>query len=62
MTPRKIAREARTELAGGGFMPGFLPTWHPYYWLGRLRAAEEVMKGDRVRRRDEKRRADRAAR
>jgi hypothetical protein len=54
MTPQKIIKQAKEELRGGGFMPGYEPTWHPYYWLGRLRAAEEVRKRDRLRRRNHK--------
>jgi hypothetical protein len=62
MTPREIIERARKELASGGFTPGYEPTWHPYYWIGQLRAAEEMVKGDRVRRRDHKQRVRRAAR
>ena len=55
MTPEKIIRQAKEELRGGGFTPTAAPTWHPYYWLGRLQAAEEIKRErDRVRRRHHK--------
>lgn len=50
MNAKQIAREARKALKGGGYMPKTEATWHPYYWLGRLRAAELVMKDDLLRR------------
>lgn len=59
---KKIAEEAKRELAGGGFTPAYIPDWSPYYWLGRLKAAEEVMADDGVRRRNGKRSSDRPAR
>jgi len=61
--PEDLIKEAKAELAGGGFLPDYEPTWHPYYWLGRLRAAEEMVIGrDGVRRRNRKPKADRPAR
>lgn len=62
MEPKEIIKEAWEQLGAGGYIPDCVPTWHPYYWLGRLRAAEEVMKRDRVRRRDDQRRVRRPTR
>lgn len=62
MTPQQIAKQAKDELRGGGYLPDYEPTWHPYYWLGRLKAAEEVMGDDGVRRRNRKPKANRPAR
>jgi hypothetical protein len=59
---QKIIAQALKELAGGGFMPQYKPTWHPYYWLGRLHAAKEVIVDDGVRRRNRKPSTDRPAR
>lgn len=57
-----FTEEANRELAGGGFTPDYEPTWHPYYWLGRRKMAEEVMADDGVRRGDGQPGSDRAAR
>lgn len=64
MNARQLAKRAEGELASGcsGHKRDFAPTWHPYYWLGQLHAAEAVMKDDRVRRRNGKSKADRATR
>lgn len=54
MTPKEIIKQAKAELLGGGYTPPFTPDWSPYYWLGRLHAAKEIQKNDRLRRRHHK--------
>jgi hypothetical protein len=62
MRPEEVAKEAKKQLGVIGFTPTQVPTWHPYYWFGRLRAAEEMMENDRVRGSNNQRRVRRAAR
>lgn len=62
MTPEEVAKEAKKQLGVIGFTPDAVPSWHPYYWFGRLRAAEEMMRHDRLWGSDNKRRVRRPTR
>jgi hypothetical protein len=44
----RVVKEAEAELAKG-WAPPAAPTWHPYYWQGRLDAAREILKAEAAR-------------
>lgn len=45
MTPQEIAYKAVEELQQFPQLP-WKPDWHPYYWLGRLEAAKDMLASD----------------
>lgn len=64
MNARQILKQARAELVAGasGYTEDVVPVWMPYYWIGRIHAAKEILANDRVRRRNGKSKADRPTR